>query len=86
LWFFLRAEKKKLILAETGGIFGYVFVDLGDSHVMRDPSGEKSSWFLLAFIPIDETEAATIGKPEDRGEEHQSYEVEDVKRSHSRIK
>jgi hypothetical protein len=67
---FCHANKIQWILYESRGVFGYVFVDLGDKSVAIHLSGEEPSRFLLAFIGRDEKTIVTIAKPEDGGEEH----------------
>jgi ubiquitin-activating enzyme E1 len=60
-------EGIKFILAETQGLFGFVFVGDGPQHVSVDPIGETPSRFLLSNISRDERGLVTIADGEFHG-------------------
>ena len=45
-----REAGAKLIVVDTRGLFGQVFVDLGDQFSVVDSNGEQPAQFMLANI------------------------------------
>jgi ubiquitin-activating enzyme E1 len=64
---FCHAQNIKFILAETRGVFGYVFVDNGVNHTIVDPAGEQPSRSILSFVTRAEEALVTIAPEEAHG-------------------
>jgi ubiquitin-activating enzyme E1 len=55
-----RAHGKKLIVADTRGLFGLVFCDFGPAHQIRDPNGEQPLQVLIEHIDKTTGEVSTL--------------------------
>jgi ubiquitin-activating enzyme E1 len=57
---FCHQHNIKLILTETRGVFGYVFLDFGKLHTAFDLYGKEPSRFLLAGITTENPAVVTV--------------------------
>ena len=57
-------ESIKLILADTRGVFGYVFTDFGKEFTSGDTTGERPSRFLISMITNSEEGIVTCDESE----------------------
>ncbi|OHS99360.1 Ubiquitin-like modifier-activating enzyme 1 [Tritrichomonas foetus] len=72
---FCHKNNIKLIIAETRGVFGYIFDDFGHEFIVTDPTGEQPSRFLLSFITNSKEGIVTIAD----GESHELGEGDHVR-------
>jgi len=47
---FCHSNSIKLIIADARGLFGFIFTDFGDSHIITDPSGEEPIRFEVTNV------------------------------------
>ena len=59
-----HANGIKLILADTRGVFGYIFTDFGESFTSFDTTGERPSRFLISMITNSENGVVTCDENE----------------------
>ena len=62
---FCHDNRIALILAITRGVFGFIFNDFGDEFVVREPSGEKPTRFLISSISNDKDGIVVINDKEE---------------------
>ncbi|VDP50238.1 unnamed protein product [Soboliphyme baturini] len=46
----VRAHNKKLLVADTRGLFGMIFVDFGPAHIIEDDNGEPCQEVLIEHV------------------------------------
>ena len=46
----LRAQKKVTILTQCLGLYGYIFSDFGDEHMVIDSDGERTQNFIVSDV------------------------------------
>ncbi|CAD6195430.1 unnamed protein product [Caenorhabditis auriculariae] len=55
-----RVHGRKLLVADARGLFSYIFVDLGEKHVIDDRNGEQVREFLIEHVDRDTGDVTTL--------------------------
>lgn len=50
----MREKNIGTIMSQSLGLYGYVFVDFGDNHIVRDADGERTNNFVVSQITKEE--------------------------------